>query len=140
MVIQRASANQFRGSLEFCLTDSEAEAGLDEAFQLLEALPFRGDGSQGPAQVEERWRDANVVCELELVPPLPNVISVIGSDAPFQACGKGSLAHSHTKGVPLKECILSFQTDAPGLTGAHQSSILHHGLVVGGVDSPPRTD
>ena len=119
---------------------SELEGGLDEGTKVAEsgtAVEFRaaivvhnfvGESTQGAAQIEHSRRDADVVGDLELVPPFPGVVAVVGESGEggisggivavgpqLQACGKGGLAEGHPKGVAAQEHISPLQADEPAL-------------------------
>ena len=119
---------------------AELEGGLAEGTKGAEggtAVEFRaaivvhnfvGLCTQGTAQIEHSRRDADVVGDLELVPPFPGVVAVVGESGEggisggiiavgpqLQASGKGGLAEGHPKGIAAQEHISPLQADKPAL-------------------------
>ncbi len=119
---------------------SELEGGLDKSTKVAEsgatvefrvaivAHNFVGESTQGAAQLEHSRSDADVVGDLELIPPFTSVVAVVGEGGvgglsgginavgpQVQAGGKGGLAEGHPKGIAPQEDISPLQADEPAL-------------------------
>ena len=106
---------------------SELEGGFQKSTEVIEGLGGRaikvvGSEAKWTAEVVKRWSHRDVVCNLELVPPLPCIVAIGNVIAAAIDVGvvlpggyESWLTNSHAKGVALDEGISPLKTDVPGL-------------------------
>ena len=63
------------------LSASELETRFDEAAELTEIAARWCPHAERTAQIDERWCHTDFVCDLNLGPPLPDSVAVIGGNA-----------------------------------------------------------
>ena len=97
---------------------SELEGGLNKATEVGEGIATgncTAFSTEGSAEVVDGGGDADVVGNLELVPPLPGVVAVVGLAFEL-AGGEGGLTKGHAQGVALEEGIGPLQAHVPVLS------------------------
>ena len=119
---------------------SELEGGLDQAAEVGEGVGGGEVGrlssretrlALGVGEVEDRRSHGDMVGDLELVPPLPGVVAILGV-ASVGSRHEGGLADGHTQGVALHEGIGPLKADVPVLS---RSDALNSATNSGGVSS-----
>lgn len=84
---------------------SEAELGLNQATKDVVRLTRLGVLTVGTAKVEDGGGDRDVVAYIELIPPFPGIVAILGGVAIAQVGGELGLTHSNTCGISFSESI-----------------------------------
>ena len=95
---------------------SELEAHLNHTTKGIEGFALGGVLTSRTAQIEQSWSHADVVGDLEVVPPFPGIIAILGGLTVEGGGSEGLLTHGHTGGVALNEHVVPLQAHHPGLS------------------------
>jgi hypothetical protein len=106
---------------------SELEGGLHKSTKVIEGvvggtIKVVGGVTKWATQVVKSRSHRDIVCDLELIPPLPCIVTIsnkvtsaIDVGIVFPTCYESGLTNRHAKGVALHEGISPLKTHIPGL-------------------------